>query len=72
MKMKTNSNSGMINRLNTVRMSQQEREIAKAYMQKVEGIIHLIWLAGTTVSSALAWAGGRRKKAAVRLKPASV
>ena len=69
--METVRNSDTLGRLSTVRLSRRERETAEAYLQKVEGIIDFIWFAAAIISSAINWAGGRGKTAAIALKPLS-
>lgn len=54
------TNSSIVNGLDKVRMSKRERAIAKAYLQKVEGILDFVWPTGPKISSAAD--AGRRAK----------
>jgi hypothetical protein len=48
------SGSSMVGWLDSVQMSEHDREIAKAYLRKTETVLNLIWLAGTKIRAALA------------------
>lgn len=50
----TQSGSSMVGWLDSVRMSEHDREIAKAYLRKTETVLNLIWLAGARIRAALA------------------
>ncbi|MBI4291706.1 MAG: hypothetical protein HY661_09530 [Betaproteobacteria bacterium] len=64
--MNTDSKINMLNGLDKVRMSKRERAIAKAYLQKVEGILDFVWPAGAKISRTT---GGRSSKNAGECKP---
>jgi hypothetical protein len=44
----------MVGWLDSVQMSEHDREIAKAYLRKTETVLNLIWLAGARIRAALA------------------
>jgi hypothetical protein len=48
------SGSSMVGWLDSVQMSEHDREIAKAYLRKTEAVIDLIWLAGSRIRAAFA------------------
>jgi len=48
------SSSSMVGWLDSVQMSEHDREIAKAYLRKTETVLNLIWLAGARIRAALA------------------
>jgi len=54
--------SSMLNRLDDTRMSERDREIAKAYMRKTEAMVDLIWFVGAKIRAALAGGLGVRSK----------
>lgn len=67
--MKKDNRVCMVNRLDDVRMSEQKREIAKAYVRKVEAMLDFIWLAAGKIGSAIVWVARGRTKTATELKP---
>jgi hypothetical protein len=46
--------SSMVAWLDNVQMSEQDREIAKAYLRKTEAVFDLLWLAGARIRAAFA------------------
>jgi len=48
------SGSSMVGWLDSVQMSEHDREIAKAYLRKTETALNLIWLAVARIRAALA------------------
>jgi hypothetical protein len=48
------SGSSMVGWLDSVQMSEHDREIAKAYLRKTETALNLIWLVGARIRAALA------------------
>ena len=50
---KPKSGSSMVSWLDSVQMSEHDREIAKAYLRKTETALNLIWLAGARIRAAL-------------------
>lgn len=48
------SSSSMVGWLDSVQMSEHDREVAKAYLRKTETVLNLIWLAGARIRAALA------------------
>jgi len=46
--------SSMVGWLNSVRMSEADRVIAKAYARKTEAMLDLIWLAGAKIRAVFA------------------
>jgi hypothetical protein len=54
LKEETQSGSSMLGWLDSVQMSEHDREIAKAYLRKTEAVIDLIWLTGARIRAALA------------------
>jgi hypothetical protein len=48
------SSSSMVGWLDSVQMSEHDREIAKAYLRKTETVLNLIWLASARIRAALA------------------
>lgn len=54
--------SSMLNRLDDSRMSEHDREIAKAYLCKIEAMLDLIWFVGAKIRAAIAGALGMRSR----------
>ena len=54
MNTETQSGSSMVSWLDSVQMSEHDREIAKAYLRKTETMLDLIWLAGARIRAAVA------------------
>lgn len=59
--------SSIFSRLDGVRMSEPDRDIAKAYLRKTEAVLDLIWLAGARIRAAIVRTPGMRSKAGTRL-----
>jgi hypothetical protein len=54
--------SSMLNRLDESRMSEHDREIAKAYLRKTEAMLDLIWFVGAKIRAAIAGVLGMRSR----------
>ena len=52
--------SSMLVRLDAARMSEHDREIAKAYLRKTEAMLDLIWFVSAKIRAAIAGALGMR------------
>jgi hypothetical protein len=50
----TQSGLSVVDRLNGVRLSEHDREIAKAYLRKTEAMCDFIWLAGARIRAVFA------------------
>lgn len=55
--------SSMLNRLDDTRMSEHDREIAKAYLCKIEAMLDLIWFVGARIRAAFARSPANRTRA---------